>query len=177
MKLIVAFCASRGIGFKNALPWRLKADMDRFQKLTTGNKNNAVIMGKNTWNSIPYKYKPLPKRENVVVTRNILKSRSLTRPWIFGSLPLAKDFCTEMKFDDVWMIGGGALYAAALDAGIVESIYATRIYNDYECDVFFPDIPRSFALHDESDLLREGEIRYKFEIWKNTSKHNTTVIE
>jgi len=48
MKLIVAFCKNRGIGFKNTLPWKLKSDMERFQKLTIGKGNNAVIIGRKT---------------------------------------------------------------------------------------------------------------------------------
>ena len=68
MNLIVAYCKNRGIGFKNTLPWKLSLDMNRFKKLTIGNKNNAVIMGRNTWESLPLKYKPLPKRTNIILT-------------------------------------------------------------------------------------------------------------
>ena len=66
VKLIVAYCKNRGIGFQNQLPWRLSADLKRFKELTIGNGNNAVIMGRNTWASLPSEYKPLPKRENIV---------------------------------------------------------------------------------------------------------------
>ncbi len=69
MNLIVGFCKNRGIGLKNALPWHLKKDLVRFKKLTIGDGDNAVIMGRNTWNSLPKKWKPLPKRTNIVLTR------------------------------------------------------------------------------------------------------------
>ena len=68
MNIIAAICKNRGIGFKNQLPWKLKNEMQYFQKLTTGNGNNAVVMGKNTWNSLPKK--PLPKRFHIVLTSN-----------------------------------------------------------------------------------------------------------
>ena len=68
MNLIVAYCRNRGIGFQNKLPWKLSQDMNRFKNLTIGNGNNAVVMGKNTWESLPQKYKPLPKRANIVLS-------------------------------------------------------------------------------------------------------------
>ena len=52
MKLIVAFSRNYGIGYKNKIPWLLKKDLNYFKKLTIGNGNNAVIMGKNTWKSM-----------------------------------------------------------------------------------------------------------------------------
>ena len=68
MNLIVAYCRNRGIGFQNKLPWKLSQDMNRFKNLTIGNGNNAVVMGKNTWESLHQKYKPLPKRANIVLS-------------------------------------------------------------------------------------------------------------
>ena len=68
MNLIVAYCRNRGIGFKNKLPWKLSSDMNRFKNLTIGDGNNAVIMGRNTWESLPQKFKPLPKRSNIVLS-------------------------------------------------------------------------------------------------------------
>ena len=62
MNIIVAMCKNRGMGFKNTIPWHLSSDLQRFKYLTTSfeNKNN-VIMGRKTWDSLPNKYKPLPK--------------------------------------------------------------------------------------------------------------------
>lgn len=54
LNLIVAMCEkTRGIGFLNRLPWTITGDMKRFVELTIGNKNNSIIMGKNTWDSLP----------------------------------------------------------------------------------------------------------------------------
>ena len=64
LKLIVANCRNGGIGKNNMLPWNLKPDLNRFKTLTIGEKNNAIIMGKNTWKSIGSK--PLKHRKNIV---------------------------------------------------------------------------------------------------------------
>ena len=85
VKLIVAMCKNNGIGLDNKIPWRISEDICYFSKKTSGDygvmiqnekqnettKKNAVIMGRNTWESLPKKYKPLPNRFNIVLTRNV----------------------------------------------------------------------------------------------------------
>ena len=68
MNIIVAACKNRGIGLNNKLPWKLKKEMNIFANLTKGNGKNAVIMGKNTWYSLP---KALPKRANFVISKTV----------------------------------------------------------------------------------------------------------
>ena len=76
INLIVAMCKNNGIGLNNKIPWKISEDMHYFSKKTSGNypgdgnKKNAVIMGRNTWESLPKKYKPLPHRFNIVLTKN-----------------------------------------------------------------------------------------------------------
>jgi len=73
LTLIVAATSTNGIGKGGQLPWRLPKEMAYFARVTTTapeGKKNAVIMGRNTWESIPYKFKPLQKRVNIVVSRN-----------------------------------------------------------------------------------------------------------
>ena len=64
---IVAMDKNKGIGINNQLPWKLKEDLQRFQKFTTGKGNNAIIMGKNTWNSI----KTLKNRDHLILSSSI----------------------------------------------------------------------------------------------------------
>jgi dihydrofolate reductase len=85
VKLIVAMCKNNGIGIDNKIPWRISEDMSYFSKKTSGDyammnetiKKNAVIMGRNTWESLPKKYKPLPNRFNIVLTRNVQRLLAL----------------------------------------------------------------------------------------------------
>ena len=91
LKLIVAMCKNNGIGIDNKIPWRISEDMSYFSKKTSGDygvmiqnekqnettKKNAVIMGRNTWESLPKKYKPLPNRFNIVLTSNVQRLLAL----------------------------------------------------------------------------------------------------
>jgi len=73
LTLVVAATSTNGIGKGGQLPWRLPKEMAYFAKVTSASpegKTNAVIMGRNTWESIPSKFKPLQKRANIVVSRN-----------------------------------------------------------------------------------------------------------
>jgi len=73
LTLIVAATSTNGIGKGGQLPWRLPKEMAYFAKVTSAapeGKTNAVIMGRNTWESIPPKFKPLQRRTNIVLSRN-----------------------------------------------------------------------------------------------------------
>ena len=69
-KMILAMDLDGCIGKNDGLPWRLRADMLRFKRLTVGEGNNAVLMGRTTWESLPEAYRPLDNRLNIIVTRN-----------------------------------------------------------------------------------------------------------
>ena len=72
--IIVACSKNRGIGYENSLPWKISSDLKKFRDLTIGNGNNAVIMGKNTWTSLPIKY--LKSRDNLILSTTLkLKSK------------------------------------------------------------------------------------------------------
>ena len=166
MKLIVAFCKNRGIGFKNKLPWELSGDMNMFKHLTLGKGNNAVIMGRNTWLSLPFKNRPLPKRENIVLTTfpNYGRKKSIL-PLFLPSLKTAASYCEKNKFDNVWIIGGSKVYKESLDSKLINTIYATEIEKEYECDAFFPEIKDDFVLKDVSRVV-ENDVVYNHKIYE-----------
>ena len=163
MNLIVAYCKNRGIGMLNEIPWRLSADITRFKKLTVGKGKNAVIMGKNTWISIPSKYKPLPKRQNLVLTS--AAAATPTDPMVFASLEGAREYCNSQSFDDVWIIGGERVYKESLQKCMVDWIYATEIDAEYECDRFFQRIPSSFSLYSTTSWQVENGVRYRYRVY------------
>lgn len=120
----------------NDLPWstRLKPDMKRFVELTSG---HPVIMGRNTWDSIPEKYRPLPGRENIVVSRR-LRGKKIPGAWRADSFAAALDRAEELMTNhDVFVIGGAQLYAEALP--LAHRLYLTLVDEDADGDRFFPE--------------------------------------
>lgn len=132
IKLIYASDLNNGIGKNNSLPWNHSEDLKKFKELT---ENNIIVMGKNTWKSLPCK---LPNRMNVVIG-NLHASDCEHKPdkivkggdVISEILMLDSDF----KDKDVWVIGGKYLYESVLSH--VDEIHHTVINDYYDCDIFF----------------------------------------
>lgn len=170
MNIVVAACKNRGIGLKNKLPWNLSKEMKYFKKLTIGEKNNAVIMGKNTWLSIPEKNIPLPKRENIVLTSrvdNMFFSCEENKGINFApSLESINMMYGIYTFDNIWIIGGERVYNDSLNKGLVDSIFYTEIQAEYECDAFFQEIPSNFLNIYESDPIYDSGETIRFKVYK-----------
>ena len=132
VSLIVAMDRNRGIGRDNDLMWHLPNDM-RFFKETT--ENQIVVMGRKNYDSIPEKYRPLPNRENVILTKNTAFEASNCS--VFNSLDAALSAYESDKNRKLFIIGGGQIYKLALDANILEEMFITHIDGDYEADTFF----------------------------------------
>ena len=157
--LIVAICEGRGIGYKGQIPWHSKADLSHFYKLTKGKCNNAVIMGKTTWNSLPNKM--LPGRDNLILSSTIELDATIKMDRIktFETINDVINFCKLMEYDEVWIIGGASLYKQFLDLHLVNKCYITTINKHYECDTFFPELSsdewvlnNTFSLSDETSV-------------------------
>jgi dihydrofolate reductase len=157
--IIVAMCKnSRGIGFKNKLPFKSSKDLKIFKKLTIGRGNNSVIMGSKTWLSLPSGYTPLKDRENIVLSRN--NSLDLNgKGYLLNNMELLQEFCEKKKFDENWIIGGGEIYKSALEMGIVKKIYITEIDEEYECDTFFPELDYSYF--ELISSVKDGNLIFK----------------
>jgi dihydrofolate reductase len=136
IKLIVAMDINRGIGKDNDLMWHLPSDM-RFFKETT--LNQIVVMGRKNYESIPEKFRPLPNRENVILTRNqdFIAENCL----IFNSV---RDVIVHYKTDrtgrDIFIIGGGQIYKEVLDLDVIDEMYITHVEHSFDADTFFPEI-------------------------------------
>jgi len=124
---------NRVIGRDNALPWSLKADMERFKKLTLG---WPCIMGRKTWESLPKR--PLPGRPNIVISRS-LPYRAAPEMFVFPSLQKAVKHCAE--YEKVFICGGAAIYKEAME--IANRIELTVIHKIYKGDTFFPKINKA----------------------------------
>ena len=170
LKLIVAHCKNGGIGINNKLPWRLKTDLKRFQKLTVGNKNNAVIMGKNTWHSL--NGVPLKNRKNIVLSTTL--SDQNNGILVKKSLQDAVNYCNKNAIENVWIMGGEQLYKNALDTVDIDELFITEISENIICDTFFPDIPLKYVVKDKSEWENENGISYRYVTYKNNSLDSAT---
>jgi dihydrofolate reductase len=131
MQLGLIFARARNgvIGNAGGLPWHLPEDMAHFKQVTLG---SAVIMGRRTWESLPERFRPLPGRTNIVVTRQPdWNAPGATRA---ASLPEAIAACAGES--QAWVIGGAEIYALALPLAHVAEV--TEIESDFEGDAFAP---------------------------------------
>lgn len=172
LQIVAAACSNTGIGIGNLLPWRIPGDMAFFRKLTSRTSvpgsQNAVIMGRKTWDSIPDNLKPLKNRLNVVV------SRTLRAPDVEKKLHISESFEESIEFviadktvDKIFIIGGSSIYDLALKSGYCYNIFLTKVLKEFQCDTFFPGfdekvyIPIKYPGLDRS-IHRENDIEYKF---------------
>lgn len=129
INMIFARAANGVIGNNNTMPWHLPEDMAHFKRLTQG---WPVIMGRKTWDSLPAKFRPLPGRTNVVITRQPGWQEPGAEP--AASLTDALKQCGQSE--EVWIIGGAQIYAQAEPQA--ERIEVTEIATDFEGDAFAP---------------------------------------
>lgn len=129
LKLIFARAANGVIGHHNTLPWHLPEDLAHFKRTTLG---CPVIMGRKTWDSLPPKFRPLPGRLNVVVTRQM--DWQAEGALCAHSLPAAMALCPADSA--AWVIGGAEIYAQALPLACTAVV--TEIDATYEGDAFAP---------------------------------------
>lgn len=125
---VVAFSNNRVIGVDNDLPWRLPNDLKHFKKLTL---NKSILMGRKTFDSIG---KPLPKRRNIVLTRQ--SGLQIEGCEVVSSIEQAYALCKDEQ--ELMVIGGAKLYSQTL--ADVKRIYATLVDCEIDGDVFFPEI-------------------------------------
>jgi dihydrofolate reductase len=155
-KVAIVAAVARGgvIGRDNTIPWRLPEDMERFRALTTG---HAVVMGRRTWDSLPARFRPLPGRRNLVVTRNLgWSAEGAERA---GSLDEALRILADEP--QVFVIGGAELYAAALP--LADELYLTEVDVEVEGDTFFPGFDASaFDEVERERRTARGGTRFAF---------------
>ncbi|XP_058087236.1 bifunctional dihydrofolate reductase-thymidylate synthase-like isoform X2 [Magnolia sinica] len=171
-QVVVAATRNMGIGKDGKLPWKLPSDLKIFKEVTMATsdpvKKNAVIMGRKTWESIPFEHKPLPGRLNVVLTRSgsfdIATAENVVMCGSIASaleLLAASPYC--LSIERVFVIGGGQVLREALNAPGCEAVHFTEIETSIECDTFIPPIDDSlFRPWYASFPLVENNIRYSF---------------
>jgi len=150
---VVAISKNNCIGKNGKLPWDLPGDMKHFVKLTTG---RVVLMGRKTWESIPDKFRPLPNRTNIVITRNTEYSVP-EGVEVYNNIEKALD---AHKNEDIMIIGGAQIYNQTMD--VVDTLYITHVDQFVDCDAFFPKINKNEWKETEREDLDE----YSFVTYK-----------
>ena len=131
--LIYARAANGVIGKDGTMPWHLPEDLAHFKQLTLG---APVIMGRKTWDSLPPRFRPLPGRTNIVVTRQPdWKENGVQRS---SSLREALQIVEQSNPATVWVIGGAQIYAQALP--LAQRVEVTEIAQNFDGDAFAPEL-------------------------------------
>lgn len=163
VSLIVAASENNVIGKDNDLIWHLPKDMKFFKDST---QNHFVIMGRKNFESIPHKFRPLPNRTNVVVTRQTnYKAQGCI---VLHTLEQALERAKEAGDSEPFIIGGGQIYRLALDSNLIDRVYLTRIHKHYEGDTFFPTLGPEWKLIKSDKHLADDkhECDYTFEVYE-----------
>ena len=131
INLIYARAANGVIGKDNAMPWHLPEDLAHFKRLTQG---WPVVMGRKTWDSLPPRFRPLPGRTNLVITRQ----PDWQAPGAQPAASLADALAQCSASEEVWIIGGAQIYAQA--EPLACRIEVTEIARDFDGDAFAPPL-------------------------------------
>jgi dihydrofolate reductase len=163
VSLIVAASENHVIGKDNDLIWHLPKDMKHFKETTQG---HFVIMGRKNFESIPHKYRPLPNRTNVVITRQ--DSYEAEGCIVVNSVEEALSKAKEANDTEPFIIGGGEIYRLALENNLVDRIYLTRVHKNYAGDTFFPKLNGNWRLisTEKHNTDEKHLCDYSFEVYE-----------
>lgn len=158
------------IGKANRLPWNIPEDLQHFKNMTTG---HPVIMGRKTWQSFPQKYRPLPNRTNIVMSRNL---NNFEKPfyknvfWVSTPQQALAAAASSPGSEQIWVIGGAEIFAQFLP--LAEKIVITQINKTHTGDTFAPKLDNKWALSvsnsDKNWRTNQAGLEYRFLVWELT---------
>lgn len=155
INIIVATGLNNEIGKDNRLLWHIREDMLYFKQTTL---HYPVIMGRKTWDSLPKK--PLPKRENIVLSRN--KNLELDGAKIFSDIK--EMFAYTSQFEKCFIIGGASIYSLLMP--YCNKLYITKVFKNFEADSFFPEIDNSkWRLTSQSEEKKMKKVLLNTALW------------
>jgi dihydrofolate reductase len=146
ISLVVAAAKNLAIGKDNKLLWSIPEDMKRFREITN---HKPVIMGRKTWESIPERFRPLPNRTNIIITR---QKEYRTPSDVITASSLEEALRKTTTANEVMIIGGGELYKEGM--GLANKLYITHVDQTVDGDTFFPSINPTLwkeTSHDKHD--------------------------
>ncbi len=154
---------TRALGKDNKLLWHIPEDLKHFRRLTEG---HPIIMGRTTFESIG---KPLPKRTNIIVTRD--KNYTAEGCMVCHSPEKALARACEVEQDEIFIIGGGQIYKEFFP--YADKLYMTLVDDDAPGDTYFPEYQKEFAhVMRQDDRVLDGGLRYSFvELRRSPDQH------
>ncbi len=159
ISIVVAVSDNNAIGAGGALMWRLPRDMQYFKEITLG---HHVLMGRKTWESLPEKFRPLPGRVNIVVTRQ--KDFKAEGCKIVPEVSEGIQFAKENGEHELMVIGGGEIYKQVFDKA--DKIYLTRVHHTFiDADTFSPVIEdNDWVTVEKAEHDADEKHQYRFDI-------------
>ena len=185
MEAILACTHNGGIGLNGKLPWRLKEDMKLFKRITTTiqnpndeGKQNAVIMGRKTWESIPNKFRPLPNRINIILSKTMNKEEIEVKNsiYIVRNLEELDKLIEQLKKENIlatpFIIGGASLYNKMFELDKISKVHLSLLNkeSEYECDTFFD---MKYISDTKFEIF---DMKYIFEGFTYILYHNINVV-
>lgn len=156
ISIIVAISENNIIGKDNSLIWHLPSDMKYFREKTTG---HCVITGRKNYESIPEKFRPLPNRTNMVITRQ--KAYSAPGAIVISSIEEAIEKAKQIGDKEVFIIGGAEIYKQSIH--LADKLYVTKIHHSFDGDVSFPEIdPTIWKETKRVDLKADEKNKYDY---------------
>ena len=160
ISVIVATSTNLVIGKNNDLPWHIPSDLKRFKELTSG---SVVYMGRKCWESIPTKFRPLPNRDNIVITRD--KDYVAEGAIVTSDLERLKRTLSLSSIlfgpDEQFVIGGAEIYKQLLP--IAHKVYMTEVLGEIDGDTYLEGFnPEEWSLTNMSEVLQENGFRFIF---------------
>ena len=162
INIIFARARNGVIGKDGQMPWHLPEDLAHFKAQTGG---APVLMGRKTWDSLPSRFRPLPGRRNVVITRqDDWQAAGAERA---ASLQDAIALCSGTA-GDIWVIGGGEIYAQAVP--LAQRAVVTEIDRDFEGDTFAPELKGGWRETARSaHTAAKGGLSFSFVTYERTA--------
>ena len=160
IRLIAAMDSRRGIAIASGIPWKLPGDTAHFRDETV---DGLILMGRATYDEFAA---PLHQRENYVLTRRPDQLRAGFRA--VGDLD---QLVAENPGEDVWVIGGAAVFACTIADG--DELLLTQVAGDFSCTKFFPSYQTDFRLETQSGDHHDGDVHYRFETWRRGPPRTT----
>ena len=158
VSLIVAVAENGVIGKDNDLVWYLPKDIRFFKETTIG---HHVIMGRKNFESIPHKYRPLPNRTNIIITRQSeYKAEGCI---VVNSVETALEIAKNNGDIEPFIIGGGQIYRIAIEKNLVDKIYLTKIHHSFKGDTFFPELSSDWRETNKIENKADDKHKYNYD--------------